>query len=176
MSAHLAHCTESRIVLKMGQQQKLYPPTDISVPLQCHPQQLSVRFENLVHSIFKNENSSMEINMSYFRVLHWQQWQSLASGPCRRLGLFKTYPKLGFYNNFVRFHVFMRLLVPEISKFLFFEELLTKNSPTLANSQYSWCSSTRFTRLIYAKILSITFFCPLDMKFPFWLLSGELRR
>ena len=159
-------------MLKMGQQQKLYPPTDISVPLQCHPQQLSVRFENLVHSIFKNENSSMEINMSYFRVLHWQQWQSLASGPCRRLGLFKTYPKLGFYNNFVRFHVFMRLLVPEISKFLFFEELLTKNSPTLANSQYSWCSSTRFTRLIYAKILSITFFCPLDMKFPFWLLSG----
>ena len=156
----------------MGQQQKLYPPTDISVPLQCHPQQLSVRFENLVHSIFRNENSFMEINMSYFRVLHWQQWQSPASGHCRRLGLFKTYPKLEFYNNFVMFHGFMRLLVPEISKFLFFEELLTKNSPTLANSQYSWCSSTRFTRLIYAKILSITFFCPLDMKFPFWLLSG----
>ena len=56
-------------------QEKLYPPTDVSVPLQCHAQLLSVKFENLVHSIFRNENSTMEINVSYFSVLHWQQWQ-----------------------------------------------------------------------------------------------------
>ena len=62
-------------------QEKLYPPTDVSVPLQCHAQLLSVKFENLVHSIFRNENSTMEINESYFVVLHWQQWQPAASAP-----------------------------------------------------------------------------------------------
>ena len=76
---NLAHCTESRIVLKTRKQEKLYPPTDLSVPLQCHPQLLSVKFEDLVHSSFRNESSSMEINVSYFGVLHWQQWQTPAS-------------------------------------------------------------------------------------------------
>ena len=52
---HLVHCTESRIVLKTGQQEKLYPPTDVSVSQQCRPQLLSVKFENLAHNIFRNE-------------------------------------------------------------------------------------------------------------------------
>ena len=63
----------------MGEEKKLYPPTDVSVPLQCHPQQLSVELEN--HSIFRSEISTMENNVSYFRVLHSQQWQPPASAP-----------------------------------------------------------------------------------------------
>ena len=39
---------------------------------QCRPQLLSVKFENLVHSIFRNENSTLEINVSHFGVLHWK--------------------------------------------------------------------------------------------------------
>ena len=35
--AHLVYCTESRIVLKTGQQEKLYPPIDVTVSLQCCP-------------------------------------------------------------------------------------------------------------------------------------------
>ena len=61
-----------RIVLKTRQQEKLYLPTDVSVLLKCHPHLLSVKFEKLVHSIFKNENLTMEINVSYFGVLHLQ--------------------------------------------------------------------------------------------------------
>ena len=49
--------------------------------LACRPQLLSVKFENLVHSIFRNENSTLEINVSHFEVLHWQQWQPPASAP-----------------------------------------------------------------------------------------------
>ena len=60
-------------MLKTRQQEKLYPPTDVNVPLQCHPQLLSVKFENLAYSIFRNENSIMENNVSHFGVLHWQQ-------------------------------------------------------------------------------------------------------
>ena len=72
---------ESRIVLKTGQQEKLYPPTDASVSQQCRPQLLSAKFENLVHGIFRNETSTLEINVSHFGVLHWQQWQPPASAP-----------------------------------------------------------------------------------------------
>ena len=64
-------------MLEMGQQEKLYPPNDVSVALQCHPQQLSVEFDKLDHSSFRSEISTMEINVSYFRVLHWQLWQPL---------------------------------------------------------------------------------------------------
>ena len=39
---------EPRIVLKTGQQEKLYPPADVSVSLQRHPQLLLAKFENLV--------------------------------------------------------------------------------------------------------------------------------
>ena len=63
------HCTESRIVLKTGEQEKLYLPTDVSVLQQSRPQLLSGKFENLVHSIFRNENSTLGINVSYFWVL-----------------------------------------------------------------------------------------------------------
>ena len=49
--------------------------------LQCHSQLLSVKFENLVHSIFRNENSTVEINVNHFGVLHWQQWQPPAFAP-----------------------------------------------------------------------------------------------
>ena len=52
----LVHCTESRIVLKTGQQEKLYPPTDVSVSWQCCPRLLSAKFEDLVHSNFRNGN------------------------------------------------------------------------------------------------------------------------
>ena len=68
-------------MLKTGQQEKLYPPTDVSVSQQFRPQLLSVKLEDLVHSIFRNENSSMKSNASYFGVLHWQQWQLPASAP-----------------------------------------------------------------------------------------------
>ena len=54
---------------------------DVSVSQQCYPQLLSVKFENLVHSIFRNENSTLEINVSHFGVVHWQQWQPPASAP-----------------------------------------------------------------------------------------------
>ena len=72
---------ESPIVLKTGQQEKLYPPTDVRVPLQYHLELLSAKFKSLVHSIFRNENSTTEINVSYFGVLHWQQLQPPASAP-----------------------------------------------------------------------------------------------
>ena len=81
MLAHLVHCTESRIVLKPEQQEKLYPPTDVNFSLQCPPQLLLVKFENLVHSIFRNKNAILEINVSHFGMLHWQQWQPHASAP-----------------------------------------------------------------------------------------------
>ena len=71
----------SRIVLKTRQQEKLYPPTNVSASQQCRPQLLSVKFENLVHSIFRHKNSTLEINVSHFGVLHRQQWQPPASAP-----------------------------------------------------------------------------------------------
>ena len=40
--ARLLHWTESRIVLKTEQQEKLHLPTDVSISLQCRPQLLSV--------------------------------------------------------------------------------------------------------------------------------------
>ena len=39
---------EPGIVLKTGQQEKLYPPADVSVSLQRHPQLRLAKFENLV--------------------------------------------------------------------------------------------------------------------------------
>ena len=67
--------------VKNGTTRKLYPPTDVSLSQQCRPELLSVKFENLVHSIFRKKNSTLEINVSHFRVLHWQQWQPPASAP-----------------------------------------------------------------------------------------------
>ena len=72
---HLVHCTESRMFLKAGQQEKSYPSTDVSVSLQCHVQLILVKFENFVHSIFRNGNSTMEINARHLQLLHCQQWQ-----------------------------------------------------------------------------------------------------
>ena len=60
---------------------KNVPPTDDSISPQCRPQLLLDWFENLIHNIFRNENSSLEINVSLFRVLHWQQWQPPKSAP-----------------------------------------------------------------------------------------------
>ena len=71
------------VPLKMGQQEKLYPPT---ISLQCRPQLLSVKFDNLIHSIFRNENSTLKINVSHFGVLHWQQRQHPASSPGYKTG------------------------------------------------------------------------------------------
>ena len=54
-------------------------PISASRSLQCHPHLLLVNFENLVHCIFRNKYSTLEINVSHFGVLHWQQWQPPAS-------------------------------------------------------------------------------------------------
>ena len=78
---------ESRIVLETGQQEKLYPPTDVNVWLQCRPQLLLVNFENLAHKIFRNKSSTLEINVSHFGVLHWRQWQPPASAPSLSVNL-----------------------------------------------------------------------------------------
>ena len=66
-----------------------------SCSLQCRPELLLVEFENLVHSIFGNINSSLEINLSHFGVLHWQQWQPPASAPEKQANIFKMVK--GFY-------------------------------------------------------------------------------
>ena len=71
-----------------GQQEKfMFQPISAS-PLQCRPKLLLVKFENLVHSIFRNKNSTLEINVSHFEVLHWQQWQPPASAPYHLYGIF----------------------------------------------------------------------------------------
>ena len=57
-------------MLKTGQKEKLYPPTDVSASLQCRPQFLLVKFDNRVRSIFKNEKSALEINVRHFGALH----------------------------------------------------------------------------------------------------------
>ena len=61
------HCTESRTVLKISQQEN-----DVGFPLQYCSQLLSLKFEGLIHKTFRNENLILEINVSYFKVLHWQ--------------------------------------------------------------------------------------------------------
>ena len=50
-------------------------PTSVSHSLHCCPHILLVKFENLVHSTFRNKNSNLEINVGHFGVLYWQQWQ-----------------------------------------------------------------------------------------------------
>ena len=72
-------------MLKTGQQEKFYSSTDVSVSQQCRAQLLSVKLQNLVHSIFRNENSTLEINVSHFGLLHWQYWQPPASVPVHLL-------------------------------------------------------------------------------------------
>ena len=67
--------------IKNGTVRKNVPPAYGSISLQCHPQLLSDRFENLLHNIFRNENSTLEINVSLFGMLHWQQWQLPVSAP-----------------------------------------------------------------------------------------------
>ena len=57
-STLLVHCMESRIVLKTGQQEKLYLPTNVNVSQQCRPQLLSVKFENLVQHFKKRKLNS----------------------------------------------------------------------------------------------------------------------
>ena len=65
--------------IKNGTVRKNVPPAYGSISPQCHPQLLSDRFENLLHNVFRNENSTLETNVSLFGVLHWQQWQPPAS-------------------------------------------------------------------------------------------------
>ena len=61
--------------IKNGTIRKSVPPTDDSVLPQCRPQLLLDWFGNLIHNIFRIENSTLEVNVNLFRVLHWQQWQ-----------------------------------------------------------------------------------------------------
>ena len=67
--------------IKNGTIRKNVPPIIDSVSLECHPQLLSDRFENLIHNISRYKNSTLEIDVSLFGVLHWQQWQSNTSAP-----------------------------------------------------------------------------------------------
>ena len=43
---------------------KNVPAAYDNISPQCHPQLLSDRLENLIHNIFGNENSTLEINVS----------------------------------------------------------------------------------------------------------------
>ena len=70
-------------------------PISVSRSLQCRPHLLPVKFGNLVHNIFRNENSTLKINVSHFGVLPWQQWQPLASAPIARVDLQKKLHSLG---------------------------------------------------------------------------------
>ena len=56
--------------VKNGAAKILYPPTSVSISLQCCPDLILVRFENLVHNIFRNKKSTLEINVSNFGVRH----------------------------------------------------------------------------------------------------------
>ena len=61
--------------IKNGTKRKNVSPAYDSISPQCRLQLVSDRFENLIHNIFRNEKSTLEINVSLFGVLHWQQWQ-----------------------------------------------------------------------------------------------------
>ena len=83
---HLVYCTESRIVLKMGQE-KLYLPTERLAHCSVTHTYFQSSLRILFTVFFGNENSTLEINVNHFGVLHWQQWQTPASAPhsaCRR--------------------------------------------------------------------------------------------
>ena len=55
--------------IKNGTIRKTVPPAYGSISRQCRLQLLSERFQNLIHNIFRNENSTLEINVSLFGVL-----------------------------------------------------------------------------------------------------------
>ena len=66
---------------KNGTIRKNVPPAYGEISPQCRPQLLSDKFENLIHNIIRNENSTLGINVGLFGVLHWQQWHPPASAP-----------------------------------------------------------------------------------------------
>ena len=70
--------------IKNGTIRKNVPPAYGSISPQCRPQLLSDRFENVIHNIFRSANSTLEINVRLFGVLHWQQLQPPASAPENR--------------------------------------------------------------------------------------------
>ena len=72
--------------IKNGTIQKNVAPTDGSVSPQCRPQLHLDRFENLIQNILRNEDSTLEINVSLLGVLHQQQWQPTASAPGINIG------------------------------------------------------------------------------------------
>ena len=90
----LVYCAESQIELKTGVNRS----QQISISLQCRPQLLLVRFQNLAQSIFKNENSALKINVSHFGKLLWQQWQS----PCICYCLGRKCHALHFRRSFLK--------------------------------------------------------------------------
>ena len=63
-----------------------------SLAVQCRPHLLLVKLENLVHGFFRYENSTLEINVSHFGVLHWQQWQLPASAPAPKVLAKQLFP------------------------------------------------------------------------------------
>ena len=60
---------------------KIVSSNRASCSLQCRQHLRLVKFENLVHRLFRNKNPNLGINVSHFGVLHWQQWWPPASTP-----------------------------------------------------------------------------------------------
>ena len=56
---------------------KIFQPVSASRYSVAH-RFLLVRFQNLLHNILTNENSTLETNVSHFGVLHWHQWYPTA--------------------------------------------------------------------------------------------------
>ena len=76
---------------KQGKKNCILQPILASCSLQCHPHQLSVKFENFVHSIFRNEDSTLEINVSHFGMLHWQHQQPPTSALVKNITISKRF-------------------------------------------------------------------------------------
>ena len=70
-----------KLLKKFGTTRKIVSSNRCQRLAAVSPTTTLVKFENLVHSIFRNENSTLEIHVSHFGVLHWQKWQHPASAP-----------------------------------------------------------------------------------------------
>ena len=75
--------------IKNGTIWKNVPPAYGSISPQCRPQLLSDRFENLINKIFRNENSTLKINVSLFGCCIGSSWSPLLiPGSVGKIGKF----------------------------------------------------------------------------------------
>ena len=93
----IGNCVKNGITRNIVSSNQCQPLAAVS------PTILSVKFENIVHSIFRKENSTLKINVSHFRVLHWQQWQPPASVPYST-SIFSFI--MAMISNFIIFFIF----------------------------------------------------------------------